>query len=162
VPKRQKGSTARKRTERLLHARPPRRPSLPSAPAPAAARRTPPPPASGADVDPPPPTKPESGVIPTTARAQLEDLATSIRKLVEEVRSDETSTFSEKASVLRTAMAHVKLLGHLTGELGATESTVIASPHFKRVLAEIIDALKPYPEAARAVATRLRSTEAAA
>lgn len=78
------------------------------------------------------------------------------------VASDKTAKYSERANMLRAAMQAVRMLGQLTGELGASESAVAASPQWKRLLAELLEALQPYPDASRAVLERLERWENAA
>ena len=43
------------------------------------------------------------------------------------------------------------VLGKLTGELGASESTLAASPYWKRLRAALVEVLRQHPDAARAV-----------
>jgi hypothetical protein len=98
-----------------------------------------------------------------TARAQADELASQVQRLIERASRDPESTYAERAALLRTALAVVRLRGQLTGELGASEAVLAASPQWKRLLSGILEALQPFPDAARAVLSRLENvTEMAA
>ncbi|MBX3205102.1 MAG: hypothetical protein KF764_08530 [Labilithrix sp.] len=47
----------------------------------------------------------------------------------------------------------------LTGEIGASETTVAASPFYGRTRAAVMEALRPHPEATRAVIAALEQIE---
>ena len=66
---------------------------------------------------------------------------------------------SERIGVFRASVAAIKLLGQLTGELGASDSTVAASPHYRRIRTAIIEALKEHPAALQAVEQALAQLE---
>jgi hypothetical protein len=99
-------------------------------------------------------------VVQQTARAHIENVLGRIWKLVDEADVDEVLP-RDKAVLLTAATTAIKLLGQLTGELGASEATVFSSPHWKKLQAELVDALRPYPDALRAVAARLERIERA-
>lgn len=125
----------------------------------------------------PPPPKPkpaeaatEEEAPPTTrspekqksAREQIDALITTVRSLLERANKDTDSTYAERSSLVRTALAAIRLQANLSGELGASEVALTASPQWQRLLGELLEALKPYPDAARAVLARLESVEIAA
>lgn len=103
-----------------------------------------------------------------SARAQLDELAAEIRALMAQVRQGAVDEYGhgprlqETTSVIRTALSAIRLYGQLTGELGQSEAAVLASPHVKKLLADILEALAPFPEASRAVLARLERSEVAA
>jgi hypothetical protein len=142
---------------------------------PPAARATRPPPAPARDVrrrtTPPPPAavqraeddgpatsrSPTSTTTETTsARAKVLE---QIRKLEDLERSLGKADVDERIAIARALATLAKTLGHLTGELGASDATVAASPHYRRVRTAIVDALKPYPDALRAVIDALSRLE---
>lgn len=96
---------------------------------------------------------------PTTARAKVERLVDSLQKMVDLVSSSEQTTVGAQLAVLRAMVAPLRLLGTFTGEIGASESVVASSPFYRRVRAVIVDALRPHPEAARAVLAGLERLE---
>ena len=101
-----------------------------------------------------------------SAKASLEDLVGRIRALAKD--SNAVDRYGQPKYTLRDrlAMANaerqaIRLYAELTGELSATEATIIASPAFKRATKRIIEALEPHPDALRAVVTALEELEAA-
>lgn len=88
----------------------------------------------------------------------LDDLMREIKTHLEIARSDSDATYAEKSSLIGKALSAIRLKKQLTGELGQTEAAVLASPRVRRLLADIIDALKPYPEASRAVLAKIEGT----
>jgi len=107
-----------------------------------------------------------SGTVPT-ARAELDKILASIRELLEDVKrlpddpDAPAPTFAEKAAVLRTALTSIRLLAHLTGELGASEAVIATSPHWKRLEADLLAVLKGHPAALKDVVDYLSRKQAA-
>jgi uncharacterized protein YbcI len=95
----------------------------------------------------------------TTARAALDQILVEIQGLLAQVRKDDEATFGDKASAIRAALQAARLLAGLTGELGASETTIATSPHYRRVRAAIVDELRAFPAAAKAVVERLEREE---
>lgn len=60
---------------------------------------------------------------------------------------------------MRTALTAIKMLGQLTGEFGASESTIVASPHFRRMLGVVLEALREHPAARAAVIAALERAQ---
>lgn len=106
--------------------------------------------------EPCPPTS-RSPTSASTARGKLDDLLVSLKKLADGIGAD--ATVSERIAVFRASVAPIKLLGQLTGELGASDSTVAASPHYRRIRTAIIEALKEHPAALQAVEQALAQLE---
>jgi hypothetical protein len=104
-----------------------------------------------------------SARTPTTARAKVERLVDSLQRMVDLVSSAENVgegvPIGAQLAVLRAMVAPLRLLGTFTGEIGASESVVASSPFYRRVRAIIVDALRPHPDAARAVITALERLE---
>lgn len=95
----------------------------------------------------------------TTARSKLDDLLVSLKKLADSIGQD--ATVQERIAVFRASVAPIKLLGQLTGELGASEASVAASPHYRRIRRAIVDALRDeHPAALKAVEAALVALEA--
>lgn len=86
-----------------------------------------------------------------TARAELDELVRTIRELLDAATLDEEATYGDRAALIRTALTAIKLHGQLTGEFGASESTIVASPYFKRMLDAILESLRNHPVARKAV-----------
>ena len=94
-----------------------------------------------------------------TARAKLDELLDTLRTLAEGVKRDPDATVSDRIAVLRATVTPIKLLGQLTGEIGASETTIASSPHYRRVRAVIVEALRPHPAALRDVIAALERAE---
>jgi hypothetical protein len=86
---------------------------------------------------------------------ELEDLMREIRLHLEDARHNSKATYAEKSSLIGKALSAIRLKKQLTGELGQTEAAVLASPRVRRLLADVIEALRPYPDASRAVLARV-------
>lgn len=130
---------------------PPVRPTLPP----------PPPLPSGLDVqehDDEPPITSRSPVQLTSARAALDVLRRDVHDLLVQAKHADVA-FADKDRALRTALQSIRLLATMTGELGASESTVASSPFYRRVRTAVVDALRPHPEAAKAVIDALERVE---
>lgn len=95
--------------------------------------------------------------VAVTARAKVDQLLSSLKAIADSIGTD--ATVQQRVAVLRASVAPIKLLGQLTGELGASESTVASSPHYRRVRTAIVEALRPFPTAARAVLEALELAE---
>lgn len=78
-------------------------------------------------------------------------MVATITELLERAKTDKFSTYADRAALIRTALTAIKLHGQLTGEFGTSESTVVASPHFKRMLGVILEALRDHPAARKGV-----------
>lgn len=94
-----------------------------------------------------------------TARDKVERLVDSIQALIDDVQSDDDAPLGAKITCLRAMTGPLRLLGTLTGELGASEGTLASSPFYRRVRTALVEALRPFPEAALAVATALERAE---
>ncbi len=94
---------------------------------------------------------------PPTARAALDGILVQIQALTKDVEGSKVP-FTDKAAALRAALQAARLLASLTGELGATESTVASSPYFRRMLQVILDAVRG-PQFAEARAAILAALE---
>lgn len=96
---------------------------------------------------------------PRTARERVDRLVDSLQELVDDVNCAADASVGEKVSCLRAMTGPLRLLATLTGEAGASDANVAASPFYRRVRSAIVDALKPYPDAARAVVLSLERLE---
>lgn len=115
--------------------------------------------ASSPVVEEAPPTSrsPASAVAPATARAKVDDLIAQLELLKAEAKG--AARFADRLAACRAQVAPIKLLGQLTGELGASDATVAASPHYRRIRTAIVDALKDFPAALQAVERALVQLE---
>lgn len=96
-----------------------------------------------------------------SARESAEDLLEQLRDLVADVQRDPDAGVAGKIAVLRAMTGSIRLLGTLTGELGASETSVARSPFYRRVRTALLEALRPFPDAARAVISALEQVEGA-
>jgi len=109
--------------------------------------------------DAPPPTSRSPVSKPMTARANVHELLVALKRVADDVNADDDASVADRLAVLRASVAPLKLLGQLTGELGASETTVATSPHYRRIRSAIVEALRPFPDATRAVAEALAHVE---
>lgn len=107
-----------------------------------------------------PPTSRSEEIVSTrlrTARCELDDLLASLRSIASALPKD--ATISDRIAVLRASVPPIKLLGQLTGEIGASETTVATSPHYRRIRSAILDALRDHPAALKGVIDALERVE---
>lgn len=102
-----------------------------------------------------------------SARGELDKILVELRQMLgdanaRDVDGDHLRSLSDRASVLRTALTSIRLLAHLTGELGASETVVATSPHWKRLEGELLEVLKRHPAALRDVVGYLEKKRMAA
>jgi hypothetical protein len=142
----------------------------PRAPAPKAAKAPPPkrtraerahspppaPPAPAAAVEDEAPITSKSPSA-VTARSKVDELLEELSRLSRSLGAE--APVADKIAILRASVPPIKLLGQLTRELGASETTVATSPHYRRIRAVIVDALRPFPAAARAVLSAIEREE---
>ena len=94
-----------------------------------------------------------------TLLEQVRSLQTRALSILD--RADQAGDLRTALSAIREARSNLELLGKLAGELqqeGTVNVTV--SPEWLTLRATVIEALHPYPEAARAVAGALTTGEA--
>lgn len=112
---------------------------------------------------------------PPTARATLDEILAEIKALMKSVNERrivrlptageeavyEDVSFADKAAAIRAALQATRLLASMTGELGATESTVASSPYFKRMLQVILEAVSGtrFAEARQSIIAALEREE---
>lgn len=154
APQRRPGA----RTAALLAAR--ARRARPATPAVANADEVPPPATSRCPISGEEPTEDAPATAPTTARAALDGILLEIHSLTRGARAAK-APFAEKAAAIRAALHATKLLASLTGELGATEATVVSSPYFRRMLEVILEAVREpkFSEARQAIIDALAREE---
>lgn len=107
------------------------------------------------------PATSRSPATPSTARANAQRIAQTIDALLEGARKDVTASYQDVSSLARAALSANRQFAQLTGEWSASEATVASSPHFKRLLNVILDALRGdvFGEARRAVIEALEREE---
>ncbi|MDX6479496.1 MAG: hypothetical protein QOG85_6 [Gaiellaceae bacterium] len=96
---------------------------------------------------------------PRTARERVDRLVDSLQELIDAVNSDDEAPIGAKVACLRAMTGPLRLLATLTGEAGANEATIASSPFYRRIRAAVVDALRPYPDAARAVIASIERVE---
>lgn len=92
------------------------------------------------------------------ARKGIEELLELARELVDDAR--EEGTIRERAASIAALTRAVELLGKITGELGPdVEVRVLELPAWAAIQQILMRALRPHPEAYRAVIDALRGLE---
>ncbi len=90
-------------------------------------------------------------------------LLDKLEKLVGKLEVDAEASTRDLLGAYKELRESITLLARLTRELGPEREVVIVqSPQWKRVEAALVDALRPFPEAAKAAGKALRSIEEAA
>lgn len=122
-----------------------------------AATAPPPPPAppAPANDDEEAPITSRSPSSAPSARAKIDALLNSLQRLADDI--GEEATVQDRVAVLKASVQPIRLLGQLTGELGASDATVAASPHYRRIRTAIVEALSALDDGGKA----LRAVEAA-
>jgi transposase-like protein len=80
---------------------------------------------------------------PRTARERLEGLLDRIEKLLADLDRDKKVGTAAKLEAHRSLVTAIRLLAQFTGEVGASETSVAASPFYRRVRTAIVEALRP-------------------
>lgn len=96
---------------------------------------------------------------PRTARERVERLVDSLQEMIEDISRDAEASTGAKVACMRSMTGPLRLLATLTGEAGASDSNVASSPFYRRVRTVIVDALRPFPDATRAVISALERIE---
>ena len=83
-----------------------------------------------------------------------------VDELLDKLNNDAKTTPLEKAKVMASTAGTITLLGKLTGESREiSEARIIRLPAFRRVVDRMKEALRPWPEAARAVGEALKELD---
>lgn len=108
-----------------------------------------------------PPPAVEGGGRPTTALERVDGLLRSLQMLIDDLHlaAAGSASIKDRLACLRAMTGPIRLLAMLTGEAGATDATVASSPFYQRVRDAVVDALRPHPDAARAVIAALERVE---
>lgn len=93
----------------------------------------------------------------TTARARVERLIARLERMADTLPKG--SSVQDRIAVVRAMTTPLRLLGQFTGELGASDATVAASPHYRRLRTAIVETLRDFPDALRAVERALSNLE---
>lgn len=92
--------------------------------------------------------------------ARAERLQNMVDELLDKLNNDAKTTPLEKAKVMASTAGTITLLGKLTGESREiSEARIIRLPAFRRVVDRMKEALRPWPEAARAVGEALKELD---
>lgn len=84
------------------------------------------------------------------------DLKRELDRMLDELRSDPGLTLHVRGKIIALASQTLANLGRLTGEsLELSESKVLKLPHLRRIQDALREAIKPWPEAARAIGKAL-------
>ena len=79
-----------------------------------------------------------------------------VRELRDRTMSDPDATPIEQATVFAKCAGAMKILGAMTGEsLDMAETKIVKLPAFQRIVAALVKALEPYPDAMKAAASVL-------
>ncbi len=99
--------------------------------------------------------------VPTTAAEWVEKLARELDTLIAYAKQEGVGTIGDRVKTLQAAIPMVEKLGRLTGELGPDrERKILDAPEWAAVLACVLAALKPWPEARATVLEALRTYSA--
>ena len=100
------------------------------------------------------PTPIPEGVLPKVAL-----LESFLTRLLEGLAEDPDSTPAEQLDVYSKATAILEKLGKVTGEHAIDRAKVLGHREFKRAVEVISEAVRPWPEAAAAIAAALRKLD---
>ncbi len=108
--------------------------------------------------------KPRSA--PSKARADdadpvavCKDTIRRLRRELERLDGDKLSTSKERAQLSSALTQATRLLAKLTGSLEISQSQILRSPHWRKLLEGLGDALRPVPGASKAAAEYFRGLD---
>lgn len=103
------------------------------------------------------PAAPDEALDDKSVRARAERLQRMLDAQLGQLERDTQATPLERAKVMSSVAATLKVLGAITGEAQEIgESRILRLPAWRRIEDALIEALRPWPEAARAAAETLR------
>lgn len=92
--------------------------------------------------------------------ARAERLQGMVDSLLAKLDADTKATPLEKAKVMASTASTITLLGKLTGESQEiSEARIVRLPAFRRIVEKMKEALRPHPDAARAVGEALKELD---
>ena len=120
--------------------------------------------------DQPPPKNPRETVPPEIVAqvaacgaenvlAKARQLSTIAQTMLRDIEADPEATMLEKARVCASIASTLNVLARLTGDYDSGRH-FLKLPIWQRITTELREALRPYPEAAQAVAERFERIEA--
>ncbi|MGH7439124.1 MAG: hypothetical protein ACRENE_25835 [Polyangiaceae bacterium] len=75
-----------------------------------------------------------------------------LRRQLERLDGDPAATPRERAQVATALTSATRLLAKVSGALDVSPRQIVSSPHWRAIVAALVEALAPYPEAAEAAA----------
>jgi transcriptional regulator with XRE-family HTH domain len=106
------------------------------------------------------PAATSAGDAPMSVHEEATRVMAQLRRLQDEVEHDEDTYPEKKAKMFASIATSLNVLGRLTGHsLDISETRIVRTPQFGRVMARIEEALNPWPEAMRAVAEALKELD---
>lgn len=92
-----------------------------------------------------------------SVRARAERLQRMLDSQLRQLEQDTRATPIERAKVMSSVAATLKVLGSITGEAQEIgESRIVRLPAWRRIEDQLIKTLRPWPDAARAVAAAVQ------
>lgn len=99
---------------------------------------------------------------PIALLEQVDDLSARAKQLLD--KAEKAEKFGPAASAIREATRLVELLARLQGDLASgttvTTTNILVQPQWVSIRVALLEALRPHPEAARAVGQALATLEA--
>jgi hypothetical protein len=90
------------------------------------------------------------------AKDLCDDLVRRLGELRQQAEDDEDASYNDRVRIHSAETKAIELLARLNGELGPTdEARILQTIQWRRVEARLLEALKPYPEAALAAGKAL-------
>jgi hypothetical protein len=96
---------------------------------------------------------------PDDALSVVTTTVSTLRAELERLRTDQSASARERASVATSLTTATRLLARLSGSLELTEKMIIRAPATARVIKAIIEALRPFPGATEACAQALQKLD---
>jgi hypothetical protein len=87
------------------------------------------------------------------------ELAASADEALAQVLSDPNASHRDRAISIHAYARALRDLATMRGELAPSEATIVRSPAWMRLLGIVTDAVRPFPDAARAIADALATLE---
>jgi len=102
-----------------------------------------------------PPIPPLPTIDVTDAKAVTKATIEQLREQLHKLNYDPTASPRERVAVSTALTSALRFFARLTGELDISKSQIVRSQHWLEIMRVLEDALRPFPEAAHAVARAL-------
>lgn len=91
--------------------------------------------------------------------AVCRDTIRRLRQELERLQGDKVATSKERTQISSALTQATRLLAKLTGSLEVSQSQILRSPHWRKLIETMVEAVRPFPGACAAVGEALRGLD---